>query len=59
MMPEDDVGYYERRAREEDAAAEAASDPVIASAHRLLAIEYADHAKSRRADAHACQRETA
>jgi hypothetical protein len=60
-MSEDNVRYYEQRAREEAAAAEAACEPAIAAAHRLLAIEYAAaHAESlQRADALARQPVTA
>ena len=39
-MIEDNLEYYERRAREEKAAAESSSSTEAASAHRLLAIEY-------------------
>jgi len=39
------LSYYEDRARREAAAAEAASNPQIASVHRLLAIEYAAEAR--------------
>ena len=39
-MLEDDVEFY-RRVREELAAAEASSSAEAASAHRLLAIQYA------------------
>ncbi len=36
----ENLEYYEQRARQERAAAEAATKPEVASAHRLLAIEY-------------------
>ncbi|WP_371421252.1 hypothetical protein [Tardiphaga sp.] len=36
----DSLSYYEERARREEAAAEAANNPQIASVHRLLTIEY-------------------
>src|SRR3546814_12218793 len=41
---DDDLRFYEERACQEKAAAEVASTPEIASAHRLLSIEYAAHA---------------
>lgn len=41
---DDDLRFYEERACQEKAAAEVASTPEIASAHRLLAIEYEAHA---------------
>ena len=44
-MFEDNLAYYERRAREEEALASAANGPEAASAHRLLAIEYASEAR--------------
>ena len=44
-MPEANLDYYERRAREEEDAARLAIKPEVASAHRLLAIEYAAHAR--------------
>lgn len=47
-MTEQKVEYYERRAREEAVAAEAASCVEAASAHRLLAIEYEAHARELR-----------
>jgi len=47
-MPEDDLSYYERRAREESAAADAAVDPTVASARRLLAIQYEAEARELR-----------
>jgi len=40
-MLEDDVEFYRRRVREELAAAETSSSAEAASAHRLLAIQYA------------------
>ncbi|WP_196805600.1 hypothetical protein [Sphingobium indicum] len=40
----DSLSYYEERARRE----EAASNPQIASVHRLLAIEYAAEARELR-----------
>lgn len=39
-MSEDDLAFYERRAREEAQAATHNSSPELASAHRLLALEY-------------------
>jgi hypothetical protein len=47
-MPEDNLSYYEQRAQEEAIAADTAVEPAIASAHRLLAIEYAAHARALR-----------
>lgn len=44
----DSLNYYEDRARREEAAAEGASNPQIASVHRLLAIEYAAEARELR-----------
>ena len=49
-MNEENVEYYERRAREEAAAAEAATSTEAASAHRLFAAEY--EAKARELKAH-------
>jgi hypothetical protein len=40
--------YYERRARDEAAAAASASSAEVASAHRLLAIEYEAQARDLR-----------
>lgn len=45
----DNLEYYERRAREEAEAAEKATSAEAASAHRLLAIEYEAHARELRA----------
>jgi hypothetical protein len=45
---DDDLPFYEERARQEIAAAEAAATPEAASAHRLLAIEYEAHARELR-----------
>lgn len=39
-MTEDDLTYYERRAREEAEAAASATSLEAASAHRFLATEY-------------------
>lgn len=47
-MTEDNLEYYERRAREEIEAAEKAASIEAASAHRLLAIEYEGHARELR-----------
>ncbi|WP_334656878.1 hypothetical protein [Sphingomonas panaciterrae] len=44
----DDLRFYEERARQEKAAAEAATSAEAASAHRLLAIEYEAHARELR-----------
>lgn len=44
----DSLSYYENRARREEAAAVAASSPQVASAHRLLAIEYEAEARELR-----------
>ncbi|MFQ3897925.1 hypothetical protein [Sphingobium sp. R-7] len=46
----DDLCFYEDRARQERAAAESASKPEAASAHRLLAIEYEAQARELRAE---------
>ena len=40
MNREEDVLYYVRRAQEERARAESASDPAAQSVHRTLADEY-------------------
>ena len=50
-MSNDDIRYYEQRARQEAEAAEKAAEKTAASAHRLLAIEYEAHAKSLRQEA--------
>jgi hypothetical protein len=47
-MSDDDVSYYEERARQEAQAAERAESETAASAHRLLALEYEAHARSLR-----------
>lgn len=44
----DSASYYEDRARREEAAAEAESNPQLASVHRLLAIEYDAEARELR-----------
>lgn len=44
----DSLSYYEDRARREEAAAEAASNPQFASVHWLLAIEYEAEARELR-----------
>ncbi len=44
-MNEQNLEYYERRAREEAAAAAQSPSAGVASAHRLLAIEYAAQAR--------------
>lgn len=44
-MLEANLDYYERRAREEQNATALATKPEVVSAHRLLAIEYAAHAR--------------
>ena len=48
-MSTEDLEYYERRAREETDAAEAAASPEAASAHRLLAIQYEAQVRELRA----------
>ena len=48
FAPGDDLRFYEERARQEKAAAEAANSKEAASAHRLLAIEYEAHARELR-----------
>jgi hypothetical protein len=45
---ENDLRFYEERARQEKAASEAASSPEAASAHRLLAMEYESHVRELR-----------
>lgn len=50
-MNEQNLEYYERRAREEAAAAAQSSSAGVASAHRLLAIEYAAQAREVRSRA--------
>lgn len=47
-MADDDIEYYERRARQEAEAAESSPKAEAASAHRLLAIEYEAHARELR-----------
>lgn len=47
-MAENNLEYYERRAREETEAANSGSSTGVASAHRLLAIEYEAHAQELR-----------
>jgi hypothetical protein len=46
---EDDLGFLERRACEESAAAAANESRIVAAAHRLLALEYEAQAKELRA----------
>ncbi len=53
-MAEDNLQYYERRAREEREAETAATSSEAASAHRLLALEYEAQARELR-----CQTEGA
>lgn len=48
-MSTEDVTYYIERARQEREAEKAATDPVAASAHRLLALEYEDLASTLKA----------
>lgn len=48
-MSREDLEYYERRARDEAAAAASAHSVEAASAHRLLAIEYEAQAQELRA----------
>lgn len=43
-----DIRYYETRAKQEAEAAVTASNETVASAHRLLALEYEAHAKALR-----------
>ena len=50
-MSDENLRYYERRAREEAEAARQAADPTVSSAHRLLAIEYEAHAEILRDEA--------
>lgn len=47
-MSRESLKYYERRARDEAAAAGSASSIEVASAHRLLAIEYEAQARDLR-----------
>lgn len=48
-MSREDLEYYERRARDEAAAAASAHSVEAASAHRLMAIEYEAQAQKLRA----------
>ncbi|GAA0439573.1 MULTISPECIES: hypothetical protein [Sphingomonas] len=48
-MSKENLEYYERRARDETAAAVSARSIEAASAHRLLAIEYNAQARELRA----------
>lgn len=48
-MTDDNLEYYERRAREETEAATLATSVGAASAHRLLAIEYEAQVRELRA----------
>jgi hypothetical protein len=50
-MSDENLRYYEERARQEAEAAEKAAGLTAASAHRLLAIEYEAHAKALRDEA--------
>lgn len=55
----DDLEYYERRAREEAAAAASTDRVEIAAAHRLLALQYEGHLEDiRTAQARSQNRET-
>jgi hypothetical protein len=47
---DDSLRFYEERARLEREAAEKAGNPAIASAHRLLAIEYEAQARELRSE---------
>jgi hypothetical protein len=47
-MTDDNLAYYERRARDEAEAAESSASIEAASAHRLLAIEYEAQARELR-----------
>nr|WP_242141011.1 hypothetical protein [Sphingomonas sp. TREG-RG-20F-R18-01] len=47
-LDNDNLEYYERRARQETEAAESSSSAEAASAHRLLAIEYKAQARELR-----------
>ncbi|WP_454883204.1 hypothetical protein [Sphingomonas oryzagri] len=49
-MSEDDLAYYEQRARQETNAAASADHPEAASAHRQLASEYESQARGLRFD---------
>jgi hypothetical protein len=49
MMRDEDLPYYERRAREETEAAEKAENAEASAAHRMLATEYTARAESLRA----------
>ena len=57
-MVEDDLSFYERRTTEESLAAQRATSPGRASAHRLLAIEYAALARELRTRREREQRST-
>ncbi|MBF5090110.1 hypothetical protein F1640_08835 [Novosphingobium sp. NBM11] len=45
---QDDLAYYEKRARQERAAATAAATPEVESIHRRLAILYEDAVRTLR-----------
>lgn len=49
-MSEDNLAYYEQRARQEANAAASAGHPEAASAHRQLASEYESQARGLRSD---------
>ena len=48
-MKRNNISYLERRAAEEAEAATRTRKPVIASAHRLLALQYEDDARALKA----------
>jgi len=59
MSKDDDILFYEARARHEADAADQSDKPGLAAAHRLLAIEYASHAEALRADCNWKQQQSA
>ncbi|AUW60600.1 hypothetical protein C1T17_20545 (plasmid) [Sphingobium sp. SCG-1] len=48
-MCEENLAFYERRARQEAEAAASAVSPAVASAHRLLSIQYEDDIREQHA----------
>jgi hypothetical protein len=59
MSKDDDILFYEDRARHEADAATRSDKPGLAAAHRLLAIEYASHAESLRSETDLKQQQSA
>jgi hypothetical protein len=48
-VSEENLAFYERRARQEADAAASAGSPAVASAHRLLSIQYEQEFREHRA----------